>query len=432
MHAHGRRLTDIAAARVPGGARRPSQGSQHGLDLLAFLLPDVQAGVGPFLVLYATQVLQWKPGQIGTVITVSGVVALLAQAPAGMLVDYRREKRFLVAAGVVLVATLCVVMVNFPNTIVIAAAQSLIGAVGALLIPAIVAISIGLVGRHQMERRIGRNAALQGAGSVVFAIATGLLGKYVGIPAMFYLPAAMTAPTLLALSLIRSRDIDYRAARGADASGHRPAWKESDRLRTAARVVAIPGFAALLASTVLFHFANAAVLPLMTQRVSMLAHSSHSLYVSGLVAVNEAVLIPVGFGAGWLAARGRRRPLFMVAFLVLPIRCALCAVVDNPLGLIAIQVLDGLGAGVFTVMQVLVIADLTQGSGWFNFAQGIQGAAVAVGATLSNLVAGFVVQVAGFATGFLLLGGVAALALLLFVLAMPETFHPSVRAAAAA
>lgn len=85
-----------------------------------------------------------------------------------------------------------------------------------------------------------------------------------------------------------------------------------------------------------------------------------------------------------------RKPVYLVAFCALPIRCLLYILSDNPIWLIAVQVLDGVGAGVFGIMQTLVIADLTKATGRFNLAQGVIGMAVGIGASLSNLLGGSV------------------------------------------
>jgi sugar phosphate permease len=70
---------------------------------------------------------------------------------------------------------------------------------------------------------------------------------------------------------------------------------------------------------------------------------------------------------------------------------------------------------------VLVVADLTKGTGRFNFTQGTLATATGVGAGLSNLVTGFVVKDFGFDAGFTMLAAIAAMGTLFFALAMPET-----------
>ncbi len=106
---------------------------------------------------------------------------------------------------------------------------------------------------------------------------------------------------------------------------------------------------------------------------------------------------------------------------MLPIRGILYTLTSTPLLLISFQVLDGVGAGLFGVVSVLVIADLTQGTGRFNVTLGAINTAVGVGASLSQVVAGGVVRRLGFHAGFLLLAALAASAFALLQFRMPET-----------
>ncbi|WP_414572182.1 hypothetical protein [Nostoc sp. CCY 9925] len=78
-------------------------------------------------------------------------------------------------------------------------------------------------------------------------------------------------------------------------------------------------------------------------------------------------------------------------------------------------------AGIFGVMQLLVIANLTKGTGHFNLAQGAIGAAVGIGASLSNSLACFVAKEAGYNASFLSMAAIAISALAFFCLFMPET-----------
>jgi MFS family permease len=89
--------------------------------------------------------------------------------------------------------------------------------------------------------------------------------------------------------------------------------------------------------------------------------------------------------------------------------------------LIAIQILDGVGAGIFGVVSVLVIADLTQGSGRFNLTLGAISTAVGIGASLSQVIAGAIVHHVSYDAGFLFLAAVAAAAFGILYFFMPET-----------
>ena len=95
------------------------------------------------------------------------------------------------------------------------------------------------------------------------------------------------------------------------------------------------------------------------------------------------------------------------------------------MALIAIQILDGIGAGIFGVISVLVIADLTQGSGRFNVTLGAISTAVGIGAALSQMIAGTIVHHFSFNAGFLFLGAVAAMAFSILYFFMPETREKS-------
>jgi MFS family permease len=85
--------------------------------------------------------------------------------------------------------------------------------------------------------------------------------------------------------------------------------------------------------------------------------------------------------------------------------------------------MDGIGAGIFGVVSVLVIADLTRGTGRFNLTLGAITTAVGIGAALSQLIAGSIVHHMGFHAGFLFLSAVAAAAFAILYFFMPETHH---------
>lgn len=93
----------------------------------------------------------------------------------------------------------------------------------------------------------------------------------------------------------------------------------------------------------------------------------------------------------------------------------------NPYGVVAIQLLDGVAAGIFGVIAVVIASDLMRGTGRFNLAQGLVALCVGVGAALSNAVSGFIIQWYGYPAGFLSLTAVALAAFGFFALFMPET-----------
>jgi MFS family permease len=114
----------------------------------------------------------------------------------------------------------------------------------------------------------------------------------------------------------------------------------------------------------LFHLANAALLSLAVQEISRRTRARPSLYVmSASLVITQLVTIGIGLALGRFAQNLPRKPIFLVAFLVLPVRALLYLVTDHPTALVTLQCLDGIGAGVFGVMQILTVSDLTRGSG---------------------------------------------------------------------
>ena len=402
----------------PSAPITPSRRSLRALDALAFLAPDIQGGVGPFLVVFMAGTLAWDPQRIGTVMFVSALVGLAVQAPAGALIDSVRHKPRWIAGAISLIAVSLLVMANWPSYGVILAGQSLIGAAGTLVAPAIAATSLGMVGRAGLDARIGRNAAITAAGTVLWALGTGWVGHAFGPHAMFFYAVAMALPTIAAALRIRHHDIDLQLARGADAEP--PVASSSVPGARAARWYD-HRLLVLLACAFLFHLANAAMLTLVAQKVGTRAGTSAALWLSGGVIVTQLVTIPIGLAVGRWAPRLPRKPIFLVGFAVLPVRGLLYLLADSPSALLALQLLDGIGAGIFGVMLTLTISDLTRGSGHFNFALGLGAACVGLGAALSNLVGGAVAHAAGYGTAFAVLAGLAAGALTLFAVAMPET-----------
>ena len=176
-----------------------------------------------------------------------------------------------------------------------------------------------------------------------------------------------------------------------------------------------------LVCAVMFHFANAAMLPLLGEMLAKGQGRNSMMFMSACVVTTQLVITLIASWSGKKAGSWGRKPLLLVAFGALPVRGILYTLTHKTAALVAIQVLDGVGAGIFGVVSVLVIADLTQGSGRFNLTLGAISTAVGIGASLSQAIAGFIVHHFGFNAGFLFLAAVAVAALGILFLFMPET-----------
>ena len=146
--------------------------------------------------------------------------------------------------------------------------------------------------------------------------------------------------------------------------------------------------------------------------------------MSACIVAAQMVMLPIALLVGRTADGWGRKPLFLAGFAILPIRAALYTLSDSSFWLIGVQVLDGVGAGIFGAPSPLVIADIMRGTGRYNLAQGAVATAQGIGASLSGLAAGEVVDRFGYSAAFLTLGAAALVALIVFAFGMPETAEP--------
>ena len=412
----------------------PSRVSLRALDALNVFLADVRDGLGPYLAIdLATR--RWEAGTIGIAMAAMGVATVAAQTPAGAWIDRTRHKRLAIVAAALAIAAGAIGMVSRPTLPVILTAQVAIGIAAAVFPPAIAAISLGLVGHAALARRTGRNEAFNHAGNVAAALLAGAIGDHMAYEGIFYLLAAMCAATVVSALLIRRDEIDYDRSRGSAVADDGPpdgalfdrqlapdpAAVKAPRIARIGELLKDRRILVFSAAVVLFHFANAAMLPLVGQKLTAGRRDGAAGAMSACIIAAQLVMVPVAILASRLAESWGRRAVFLVGFAVLPVRGLLYTLTSDPRALVAVQLLDGLGAGIFGVVGVLVVADLTRGTGRFNLMQGALATATGIGAALSNLMTGFVVQAAGYDAGFLVLAALAAAALLFFGAAMPET-----------
>jgi MFS family permease len=135
---------------------RPSQHSLRGLDWLNFLLAGALGGFGPLVAVYLAG-RHWTQGEIGLILTASGVAGILSQVPGGELLDRVRSKRFVVALGVAMILISAGILTLWPSFPLVFTAEVVQGTTGGFLGSAVSAISLGLVGHAALPERLGRN-----------------------------------------------------------------------------------------------------------------------------------------------------------------------------------------------------------------------------------------------------------------------------------
>jgi Na+/H+ antiporter NhaD/arsenite permease-like protein len=168
-------------------------------------LADVQTGVGPFLAIYLAGY-KWNEERVGLALTVGGIAGILTQTPAGALVDFLRSKRALVAAAVAALAAGALLIALFPSFWPVMGAQVLIGGTSSVFLPAICAMSLGIVGRAAFDFRQGRNQTFNSAGNVIAAVSMGLLGYFVSNRSIFFFVRLSRSPRFCPASHQTRRD----------------------------------------------------------------------------------------------------------------------------------------------------------------------------------------------------------------------------------
>ena len=374
-------------------------------------------GLGPYLSIYLLLTHHWDQASIGVVMGVGGIAAIIAQTPMGALVDRTTAKRALIVAGAITVTAGALAMPLFPHFFAISLLQALTGVAGSVFAPALAAITLGLVGTKIFARRIGRNESFNHAGNATTGAITGGLAFYFGPTVVFWVLAAMAALSVLATLRIPAGAIDHDVARGMD---HTPgqAHPQPSGLAVLLHDRRLLIFAAAM---VTFHLANAAMLPLVGQLLALQNADVGTALMATCIVAAQVVMVPVAYLAGAKADSWGRKPIFLVGFAVLMARGFLYTLSDNSFWLVGVQVLDGVGAGIFGALFPLVVQDLTHGTGRFNVSLGALTTAWGAGAALSNILAGWIVVVAGYDAAFSALGAVAGVGLALYVTAVPET-----------
>ena len=409
---------------------RDRSSSLLALTLLAFFMADVRDGLGPFLATYL-QEHQVRQDLIGYTMTAGGLAAVAMTPFAGAWVDRSVAKRAMTAiSGIAILAASALAFTTLSAPLLIAS-QIVTGAAGALLTAALAALTLGLARAQGFKHQTGRNEAFSHAGNMISAVGAGTVAHLFGAPWMLAVMGAMTFGALLAVRTIRAADIDHEAARGDEPQDPPPAPRATDaqgheRIGALLRNRPLLMFALTLA---FFHLGNAAMLPLINQRLAATVADSAPLLWTGIaIVVAQLTMIPVAL---WVSRSQRFDIAWFVyaAILVLPVRGALAYAFASQWNNIPVQVLDGIAAGIMGVAAPLLVQRYTRGSGRFNTALGFVMTLQGIGAALSPGIANAVVGSGQrFGLAFVVLATAAVLALPMFWLAQrgfAASFDPS-------
>lgn len=403
-----------------------------GLVLLSFFASAQLLGPYEGAWLTANSMRTYNPGELGALNAVQQVVVALLQPCLGCLVDACHAKRRLVALGSACALLSAAVGVFIPQFFWLEMSMEIPTAISMTLVP-LALNSLTLGAAENFTQQVALNNVGLHLGTVLSSGAMSILASFVKdhqgqktveSPWWSAVPMAACVLTILALPVVRHYKVDFQRASGIEASeSHEvtPAFKGRAGLWT-------PKFFLVLALCFLFNFSNMAQLQLLVQEAAQLLPGQAINFTSAAQVIAHLGMLVASVVAGRVADHGRK-PLVLTACLTVTVRALLTAATDVWwvqaggsvwLSLLPCEVLDGVCAGLFLVLMVLMAKDVSENTGCFSLALGCLQASFNVGAILSSAVAGVLANRLGFAVAFVSLAvvGLVSFALALF---MPET-----------
>ncbi|MGY3344214.1 MFS family permease [Bradyrhizobium sp. USDA 4470] len=292
----------------------------HALDAANFFLADVRDGLGPYLAVYLLAEQHWDEARIGLVMSMATIAGIVAQTPAGALVDATRAKRTAMAAAAIMVTIASLSVPLFPSFLPVAISQGIAQAAAVVFPPAIAAVSLGIFGRAAFTRRIGRNETFNHAGNAVAAGLAGVSAYWFGPTVVFCLLGAMALASLVSILAIPERAIDHELARGLHETAPDAQHEPPSGLGVLLTCRPLLAFAICV---LLFHLSNAAMLPLVGQKLALEDKKLGTSLMSACIVAAQIVMVPFAILVGARADRWGHKRFFLAALLILPIRGAL-------------------------------------------------------------------------------------------------------------
>lgn len=194
-----------------------------------------------------------------------------------------------------------------------------------MMIPALYALTLGTVGRSKMDRQTSLNEYYSHLGTAVYALIAGACSLYGDINWVYYAVAMMGGICCVLVMTISPASIDDCGARGLDVNqlGFQLPPKEYIEIFKDYRV------SALLVTILLYHTANAAILPLMSQLQSKGNFDDGIIITAENIIISQITQAVLALFVGVKVRQWGTKQLFMIALVILPIRGILIIIMLN-------------------------------------------------------------------------------------------------------
>ncbi|MDV4156653.1 MFS transporter [Rhizobium brockwellii] len=376
------------------------------LAFLNFFLADARDGLGPFLDGFlATH--GWSPMTLGFIATLGGILGMVATPLFGAWVDSSRRKRMLIIVPVVLVNAAALWTLASPGNASVFGGQSATAIVGAVVGPALMGMTLGLVGERHFSRQVSRNEFWNHTGNVVSLAGVYFATLAFGLNGVIGLMIVTAVATVMAVIAIDPGKIDHDVARGLAHDDGAPGPSGY------ALLAGSKGLILLAVTLMIFHFGNAPISRLIAQDFSIqLGTPFRTTAIT--TGVSQISMIAMALAAPFLIRRFGLASIFLIALLALPIRGAIAGSFSSFAVIFPVQILDGVGAGLIGIATPIAAERILAGTGRFNVGLGAVMTVQGIGASLSNIVAGWLTNIGGYELAYWVHGGVALLAVLAF------------------
>ena len=235
----------------------------------------------------------------GSSTTGSGLLGIALQTPIGAAIDVTRAKR-----GVI-VSTMAAMTVaarhHFRRSDLLADGARHSASWRSRATP-----SSGGLGAHPrlstrdaLARRLGRNSAFDHGGNIAIALVAGAVGMLFSQRAVFLMVPVFAALTSAAVLGIPADAINHDRARDLTADGEAQGAAAGYRVLFQTRPLIIFALCALL-----FHFANAPLLPLVGQKLALQFPKEATAMMSFCIVAAQGVMLPIAILVGRRADAG--------------------------------------------------------------------------------------------------------------------------------
>jgi len=430
---------------VEGEERVPMWRNREAMGLFLVSLFVAGQPLGPYegAWLTANPIRRYTPVELGELNSAQQVLVAMMQPLLGGFVDGTKWKRSLVVFGSFCAAVSTAVSVFMTSSFWLELATQFPQALAMTVLPlALNSLTLGVTVTGFTQQVALNNVGIH-LGTVLCSAAMAAWSLYdsqaqsstrlqsSSSPAWCAVPLAACVLAVLALPLVRYNKIDHRRAAGAEQEILEPhdfrAFPE--KLGYEVLFSRKPFLLALLLSF-LFNFANMAQLQLLVQEAAALLPGQAISYTSAAQIVAHLGMLASSVLVGRLADRGRKG-LVITACLTVTVRALLTAATDvwwirkggTPwLGLLPCEGLDGVCAGLWGALVVLLARDVSANTGCFSLALGCMQAAFSAGAIASSAGAGVLATHVSFSAAFLMLAGAGCAATLVASI-LPETME---------